>query len=400
MISYVLYIHKIGDLWAIGVVCYILVSGKVPFYGSNQTETLDAIKRGKFAWPHNVNLSDSCKNFISHLLETNVDKRFDAKQALNHEWIHEKGKALSIDFGDGHLNEIVSFTTANKLQKILLNAILSEMDKKEKRILLTALRDLDMNGNKEINETDIINYVLMHKSSANQLNAYGINADLHSKSYYQKLKPNMIMENVDIDGILDEINEEDESKICETHLVINNPSNKSIQSGSSKSAVRERFDMIDDEDGEDDDFDIDQEEENEEEGDEDNDNDDNDHTDAVQQHQLQFYNFSSAQTDSDPDLDDDDIKIAIATKNDTKISVARFSMLLSKADKQYDIEDLVDRLEPTKSGNIALSKINKFNGPLRSEASNDRMMHEFVTMGLNMNSNNSNMSSISDDNSK
>ena len=123
-------------MWAIGVVCYILVSGKVPFYGNNQSETLEAIKRGKFGWPINVQLSDSCKDFISSLLEMDTDKRLSADEALKHPWIALKGAATNTDFGDSHLNQIQLFSTANKLQKILINAILSEMDKNEKKILL------------------------------------------------------------------------------------------------------------------------------------------------------------------------------------------------------------------------------------------------------------------------
>ena len=61
-------------MWSIGVVCYVLLCGKLPFYGENQSSILCSIKSGKFSWPKNVILSDSCKDFISSLLTLDINK--------------------------------------------------------------------------------------------------------------------------------------------------------------------------------------------------------------------------------------------------------------------------------------------------------------------------------------
>lgn len=133
-----------GDLWALGVVCYVLVSGKVPFYGTNKNETLRRIKKGTFEWPKNVTLSASCKHFIAGLLCPDLEQRFDCAMALEHEWIALKGKALDVYFGDFYMNQITMFSTANKLQKILIEAVFREMEESERRWLLKAVRDWNL----------------------------------------------------------------------------------------------------------------------------------------------------------------------------------------------------------------------------------------------------------------
>merc|ERR1712154_447798 len=166
-------------------------------------------KRGKFGWPTNISLSDSCKDFISSLLCIDIKKRMDTDSALKHEWISTKGKALDAYFGDSHLNQINAFSTANKLQKILINSVLSEMDQKEKKTLLTALRDVNMNGNGRINENDIINYVLMHdqlnKGTNTNLNVYGICSNKEDNEHSEVLNISQKdLDKIDVDGMLDE----------------------------------------------------------------------------------------------------------------------------------------------------------------------------------------------------
>lgn len=72
-----------------GVVMYILLSGKVPFPGRNEVEIIGNVIKGEFHFDHDsfTNASLECKDLICHLLVKDQTKRFDADQALNHPWI-------------------------------------------------------------------------------------------------------------------------------------------------------------------------------------------------------------------------------------------------------------------------------------------------------------------------
>ncbi|XP_069810138.1 myosin light chain kinase, smooth muscle-like isoform X2 [Dendropsophus ebraccatus] len=83
------------DMWSLGVICYILLSGDSPFQGDNDTETLQNITSGSWEFDEETDslLSDPAKDFIRRLLQKNMKSRLTAVQALNHPWI--KDKAIS-----------------------------------------------------------------------------------------------------------------------------------------------------------------------------------------------------------------------------------------------------------------------------------------------------------------
>ena len=76
-----------------GVVLYILLSGKVPFPGKNEMEIISNVLKAEFHFNHNAfkKVSEECKDLIKNLLQKDVEKRFTASQALNHPWIQKYG---------------------------------------------------------------------------------------------------------------------------------------------------------------------------------------------------------------------------------------------------------------------------------------------------------------------
>ena len=72
-----------------GVVLYILLSGKVPFPGRTELEIISNVIKGEFHFNHDAfkNISEECKDLICHLLTKDVKKRFSAEEAYNHMWI-------------------------------------------------------------------------------------------------------------------------------------------------------------------------------------------------------------------------------------------------------------------------------------------------------------------------
>ncbi|KAG9474385.1 hypothetical protein GDO78_004600 [Eleutherodactylus coqui] len=83
------------DMWSLGVICYILLSGESPFQGDNDMETLRNITSGNWEFDEETDavLSDSAKDFIRRLLQKNMKSRLTAEQGLKHPWI--KDKAIS-----------------------------------------------------------------------------------------------------------------------------------------------------------------------------------------------------------------------------------------------------------------------------------------------------------------
>ncbi|KAM6980401.1 death-associated protein kinase 3-like [Aplochiton taeniatus] len=78
-----------ADMWSIGVITYILLSGASPFLGESKQDTLKNISAMNYEFDEEFfcRTSELAKNFIRQLLERDKTKRLTIQDALNHPWI-------------------------------------------------------------------------------------------------------------------------------------------------------------------------------------------------------------------------------------------------------------------------------------------------------------------------
>uniref|UniRef100_A0A3Q3WRY5 Serine/threonine-protein kinase DCLK2 n=1 Tax=Mola mola TaxID=94237 RepID=A0A3Q3WRY5_MOLML len=85
------------DIWAAGVITYILLCGFPPFHGGGEDEEalLEQILSGvlDFPGPYWDNVSDNAKALITGMLRVEVDQRYAAVQVLDHPWVNDNGGA-------------------------------------------------------------------------------------------------------------------------------------------------------------------------------------------------------------------------------------------------------------------------------------------------------------------
>mmetsp|Transcript_1658 Transcript_1658/g.3304 ORF Transcript_1658/g.3304 Transcript_1658/m.3304 type:complete len:418 (+) Transcript_1658:180-1433(+) len=82
------------DLWSVGVVAYVLLSGRPPFNGPTDNVIFQKIKRGRYGMNNDNPLWDSdrggvseeAKDFIRRLMDRNPRRRWTADMALEHSW--------------------------------------------------------------------------------------------------------------------------------------------------------------------------------------------------------------------------------------------------------------------------------------------------------------------------
>ncbi|XP_025160955.1 titin homolog isoform X2 [Harpegnathos saltator] len=86
-----------SDMWSVGVICYVLLTGLSPFMGDNDAETFANITRADYDLEDEAfdAISNDAKDFISGLLIKRKELRMSAAQCLEHPWMAQRNAAMS-----------------------------------------------------------------------------------------------------------------------------------------------------------------------------------------------------------------------------------------------------------------------------------------------------------------
>ncbi|XP_041476753.1 striated muscle preferentially expressed protein kinase-like isoform X2 [Lytechinus variegatus] len=93
-----------ADVWGVGVIAYILLSGISPFAGEDDRQTLLNVRGGQWDFDDEVwdDISDEAQDFIWLLFEMNAEKRPGLKEVSEHPWLkfderQDLGAKISLD---------------------------------------------------------------------------------------------------------------------------------------------------------------------------------------------------------------------------------------------------------------------------------------------------------------
>eukprot|EP00484_Ammonia_sp_Unknown_P029230 CAMPEP_0197025520 /NCGR_PEP_ID=MMETSP1384-20130603/5823_1 /TAXON_ID=29189 /ORGANISM="Ammonia sp." /LENGTH=550 /DNA_ID=CAMNT_0042454055 /DNA_START=134 /DNA_END=1786 /DNA_ORIENTATION=+ len=138
---------KKSDMWTIGVIAYVLVTGRPPFWGRENKEIIRKIVRGNVRFPTTIKLSDECKDFILSLLQKPPDKRLSASEALKHAWI--TGESVNA-MGEEVLENLATFGTSNQLKQLIVKTVAANLDRKHRKEYETQFLNLDLQNDEKL----------------------------------------------------------------------------------------------------------------------------------------------------------------------------------------------------------------------------------------------------------
>ncbi|KAK7140096.1 hypothetical protein R3I94_012646 [Phoxinus phoxinus] len=114
------------DIWACGVILYILLVGYPPFWDEDQHKLYQQIKAGAYDFPSPEwdTVTPEAKNLINQMLTINPAKRITADQAIKHPWICQRSTVASMMHRQETVECLRKFNARRKLKGAILTTML------------------------------------------------------------------------------------------------------------------------------------------------------------------------------------------------------------------------------------------------------------------------------------
>eukprot|EP00746_Dinoflagellata_sp_MGD_P103273 gnl/MRDRNA2_/MRDRNA2_42680_c0_seq1.p1 gnl/MRDRNA2_/MRDRNA2_42680_c0~~gnl/MRDRNA2_/MRDRNA2_42680_c0_seq1.p1 ORF type:complete len:552 (+),score=116.54 gnl/MRDRNA2_/MRDRNA2_42680_c0_seq1:125-1780(+) len=143
---------ELCDVWSLGVMTYILLSGHPPFYSAkhkNENEILASVKKG--VWNFNARVwecvSEDAKDLISNMLVRDPKNRFTSVQAMRHKWLQDLApNAMHLTLSVETFNNLQAFRAANKLKRAAVTVIAQHLSEAAIENLKDMFHALDKNN--------------------------------------------------------------------------------------------------------------------------------------------------------------------------------------------------------------------------------------------------------------
>uniref|UniRef100_A0A3B4XTJ9 calcium/calmodulin-dependent protein kinase n=1 Tax=Seriola lalandi dorsalis TaxID=1841481 RepID=A0A3B4XTJ9_SERLL len=109
------------DIWACGVILYILLVGYPPFWDEDQHKLYQQIKAGAYDFPSPEwdTVTPEAKNLINQMLTINPAKRINAQEALKHPWVCQRSTVASMMHRQETVECLKKFNARRKLKVCL-----------------------------------------------------------------------------------------------------------------------------------------------------------------------------------------------------------------------------------------------------------------------------------------
>uniref|UniRef100_A0A8C4R034 calcium/calmodulin-dependent protein kinase n=1 Tax=Eptatretus burgeri TaxID=7764 RepID=A0A8C4R034_EPTBU len=115
------------DMWACGVILYILLVGYPPFWDEDQHRLYQQIKAGAYDFPSPEwdTVTPEAKSLINQMLTINPAKRITAAEALKHPWICQRSTVASCMHRQETVDCLKKFNARRKLKGAILTTMLA-----------------------------------------------------------------------------------------------------------------------------------------------------------------------------------------------------------------------------------------------------------------------------------
>ncbi|XP_078132583.1 calcium/calmodulin-dependent protein kinase type II delta 1 chain isoform X8 [Sander vitreus] len=136
------------DMWACGVILYILLVGYPPFWDEDQHRLYQQIKAGAYDFPSPEwdTVTPEAKDLINKMLTINPAKRVTATDALKHPWICQRSTVASMMHRQETVECLKKFNARRKLKGAILTTMLATRNFSAKSLLNKKVDGIKINN--------------------------------------------------------------------------------------------------------------------------------------------------------------------------------------------------------------------------------------------------------------
>jgi len=131
-----------SDLWAIGIITYVLMTGRPPFSGQSNTEIFNNIIKKPLRFPQKVKVSEPFQAFCKSILKKSPKRRIKLEAALKDPWVHgekSSNSAISKDV----IKVLRQFNQQSKLKKAIAKILAEHMGEEPSKKIEAHFKRLD-----------------------------------------------------------------------------------------------------------------------------------------------------------------------------------------------------------------------------------------------------------------
>lgn len=121
------------DVWSVGVILFLLLGGYLPFDDEDEDKVFDRTRNGQYDFRPQFwrNISSGAKDLVTRCLTINPNKRVNATEALNHEWMQVREADLATH--SVNVDKLKKVVEAKRKMRAAVNTVRCE---KQMRLLI------------------------------------------------------------------------------------------------------------------------------------------------------------------------------------------------------------------------------------------------------------------------
>ena len=151
------------DTWSVGIILYMALVGKAPFDGKDDEEIIHKITKVNYNNKDSklLNHSSEVRDLLSKLLEKDINKRFSAKEALEHPWFEKfGGRSLFSNYKkeevEPYINNLFKYSFNSKIQQLVIAFLVHNLPSNDSSItILKLFRHFNKSGNCKLTKDEL-----------------------------------------------------------------------------------------------------------------------------------------------------------------------------------------------------------------------------------------------------